>query len=80
MAAAYGTSSELMGNADFMAGYADHPEGLTDVFNNCIRLAKNQVECIGASAGLGDEYFQGGGFADLIGSWSTDLSGYTPQE
>jgi hypothetical protein len=80
MAAAYGTISELMGNADFMAGYADSPDKLTDVFNNFISLAQNQVEFIGATAGLGDEYFQGGGFADLIGSWETDLGGYTPVE
>ena len=80
MASAYGTINELMGNADFMAGYKDDPEKLTDVFNNFINIAKNQVEFIGATAGLGDEYFQGGGYADLIGSWTTDMGGYVPTE
>ena len=55
MAAAYGTINDLMGNADFMAGYADDPEKLTGVFNNFIDLAKNQVEFIGATAGVADE-------------------------
>ena len=80
MAAAYGTINDLMGNADFMAGYADDPEKLTGVFNNFIDLAKNQVEFIGATAGLGDSYFEGGGYADLIGTWTTDLGGYVAPE
>lgn len=76
MAASYGTINDLMGNADFMAGYADKPEKLTDVFNNFINLAKNQVEFIGATAGLADEYFAPDGYASLIGSWTTNMSGY----
>ena len=77
MAAAYGTINDLLGNADFMAGYADNPQALTDVFNNFINLAKNQTEFIGATAGLGDEYFGENGYGNLIGKWTTDLGGYT---
>jgi len=79
LAASYGTINDLLGNADFMAGYKDSPEKLTQTFNNFIDLAKNQVEFIGASAGLADEYFGDGGYADLIGSWTTQLGGYVPQ-
>jgi len=78
MAAAYGTINDLLGNADFMAGYADNPEALTNTFNNFINLAKNQTEFIGATAGLGDEYFGDSGYGSLIGSWSTNMGGYTP--
>ena len=71
MAAAYGTINDLMGNADFMAGYADNPEGLTTVFNNFINLAKDQVRFIGASAGLTEEYMDPeSGYLELIGEWS----------
>ena len=80
LAASYGTINDLLGNADFMAGYKNKPEKLTQVFNNFIGLATNQVEFIGASAGLADEYYGDGGYANLIGSWSTDMSGYVPQE
>lgn len=79
MAAAYGTINDLLGNADFMAGYKDSPEKLTQVFNNFIDMAKNQTEFIGATAGLADEYADPNtGYATLIGSWTTNLSGYTP--
>lgn len=71
MAAAYGTINDLMGNADFMAGYADDPEGLTTVFNNFINLAKDQVRFIGASAGLSEEYMDPeSGYLELIGEWT----------
>ena len=71
MAASYGTINDLMGNADFMAGYADNPEGLQQVFNNFINLAKDQVRFIGASAGLTDEYMNPeSGYLELIGEWT----------
>ena len=72
MAAAYGTINDLMGNADFMAGYADNPDGLTSVFNNFINLAKDQVRFIGASAGLTEEYLDPeSGYLEFIGEWAT---------
>ena len=72
MAAAYGTINDLMGNADFMAGYADNPDGLTRVFNNFINLAKDQVRFIGASAGLTEEYLDpDSGYLEFIGEWAT---------
>lgn len=71
MAAAYGTINDLMGNADFMAGYADNAEGLQSVFNNFINLAKDQVRFIGASAGLTEEYMDpDSGYLELIGEWA----------
>ena len=82
MAAAYGTINDLMGNADFMAGYADNPEGLTAVFNNFINLAKDQVRFIGASAGLTEEYTDpNSGYLEFIGEWTTvDAPAAPPEE
>ena len=71
MAASYGTINDLMGNADFMAGYADNPDGLTKVFNNFINLAKDQVRFIGATAGLTEEYSDpNNGYLEFIGEWT----------
>lgn len=70
MAASYGTINDLMGNADFMAGYADNPDGLTKVFNNFINLGKDQVRFIGATAGLTQEYSDPDtGYLNFIGTW-----------
>ena len=81
MAAAYGTINDLMGNADFMAGYADNPEGLTRVFNNFINLAKDQVRFIGGTAGLLEEYTDPeSGYLSLIGEWQTVAAPAAPAE
>lgn len=79
MASAFGTINDLMGNADFMAGYAGNPQGLQNVFNNFLNLAKSQVKFIGASSGLNEEWNKpGSGYLELIGGWTSGNQGYKP--
>jgi len=80
MAGVYGTINDLMADADFMAAYADDPVGLTDVFNTWIDLGTSHVEFIGATAGLGSEYFGTAGYVGLLGGFSFDMEGYDPIE
>jgi len=78
MAGVYGTINDLMADADFMAAYADDPVGLTEVFNTWIDLGTSHVEFVGATAGLGSEYFGEAGYVGLLGGFSFDMVGYDP--